>query len=385
MHRLFVRCTNHRITTPIAMTSAMLALQTKPSKDVENCPSHLNNVIARNHVAYKFPNFKCSVVSFGSNRPNQDQFIAANHVVGVADGHGDLGHHVSTLVKHSLESGARNPETSTEALKHCEHTLIQEVTSLDLEQFPQLLQESEIARKSVLKAHSGSTVCIGTPDEASATTNVTTPVTLGQNKKWWTFANLGDSQAYYIDLANNLTLPLTKPETVQDPLEQRRLFQAHKGEEQKHLYQRGSYILGRVQPTSVIGDFHLKQRLSQVKQFFDPVVGKNNTHVMGYYLTPPYLRHEPTISRFQLDINQDTFIVFGTDGFWDRVSPDEVKQKLQEPHSPQVSPAAHLAALALQKPFLKNNPHSSSGDWNIIKSCFSKNVRDDITIVVITA
>lgn len=124
------------------------------------------------------------------------------------------------------------------------------------------------------------------------------------NKTWWTFANLGDSQAHFIDTLNNQTFALTQPESIQDPREQKRLFDAHPEEKHEQLYQRNSYVLGRVQPTSVIGDFHLKESLHNVRKFFDPVVGKNNTRANGYYLTPPYLHHTPTLTRFHLDVNE---------------------------------------------------------------------------------
>lgn len=360
-------------------------------------PDYLSQKIQRNHVAYRYPRYQCSVVTIGSNSPPQDSFIASPAVMGVADGHGHLGHQVSEFLSAKLRSSSTvtTPDFGrgasswlTKAIQECETQLRDEFATLDLQKFPNLLQESKIARQAVLRAHAGSTLCVGAPDDVSEL-----PLDSEADKiSWWTFANLGDSQAVYINTATDEVLELTKPQNITDPKEQEKLFAAHPHEKPKHLYQKKSYVMGRVQPTSAIGDFHLKEDLETIQQKFDPVVGKNNTHVSGYYLTPPYLGSDPIITRFGLEMNEDTFIVFATDGFWDRVSPDEVKQRLNEWKFKQdsstksrnlPSAAAELARLALEKPFKKHNHHSSTRDWSVIRSCFSKNFRDDMTVLVV--
>ena len=150
------------------------------------------------------------------------------------------------------------------------------------------------------------------------------------------------------------------------------------------MCQRDAYVLGRVQPTSVIGDFHLKESLLTIQALFDPVVGKNNTHASGYYLTPPYLRSEPTMTQYELQLDSHSYIIFATDAFWDGVTPEEVKEKFKETRDKGISPAAQLAEYAMTKPYVSNNKHSTKEDWNIIRSCFSKNFRDDLTVLVVS-
>lgn len=360
MHRFFLK-QYFVVLAPFAAVGANIE---------ESQTSLLKDKILRNHVAYDFPSYRCSLVSIGSNAVNQDNFVASNSVVGVLDGHGDRGHEVSTFLSHRLRH-LRPGEDLAQSIFDCEVDLRHEFADLDIKRYPSLLSHSKFARRSILKAHAGSTVCVASPEG---------------KPNWWTFANLGDSQAVFVDLPSSTVNSLTSPENITDSKEQERLFQAHPNEKHNKLYQKEAYVLGRVQPTSGIGDFHVKEPLDVIQRLFDPVVGKSNTHTSGYYLTPPYLRHVPTLTHWKLDLNAHSFIVIATDGFWDRVTPEQVKTALCEwkEKNKVDSPAIHLAELALTTPCKTKNQHSTTMDWNIVRSCFSKNVRDDMTILVVT-
>ena len=96
-------------------------------------------------------------------------------------------------------------------------------SNLDLINYPDLLTRSKYARKHIPGAHSGSTVCLGTVQ----------PIEKGQTR--WNFANLGDSQAIYVNTKANTLISLTKPESIQNKEEQEKLFRAHPAEKQEHL------------------------------------------------------------------------------------------------------------------------------------------------------
>lgn len=90
------------------------------------------------------------------------------------------------------------------------------------------------------------------------------------------------------------------------------------------------------------------------------------------------------MTQYEIQLDSHTFIIFATDGFWDRVTSEEVKDKLKEIRSEGISPAFQLAEYAMTKPYPSNNSHSTHEDWNIVRSGFSKNFRDDLTVVVVT-
>lgn len=95
------------------------------------------------------------------------------------------------------------------------------------------------------ESQAGTTVCVGGPNP--------------EKPGFWTFANLGDSQAVLVDTKEDVCQELTHMKNIQDPVQQYLLFNAHPNEKPKVLSDKSKFVMGRVAPTSVIGDFHLKE------------------------------------------------------------------------------------------------------------------------------
>lgn len=86
------------------------------------------------------------------------------------------------------------------------------------------------------------------------------------------------------------------------------------------------YVKGVLQPTRSFGDFRLKHA-----DFNDP---EGHGIVKGYHrlrtvFKGPYITHVPEIRTFKRE-QGDQFVVVGSDGLWDEVSPVQVAKLIEQ-------------------------------------------------------
>ena len=92
---------------------------------------------------------------------------------------------------------------------------------------------------------------------------------------------------------------------------------------------RGERLLGSLAPLRAFGDFKFKWS----GELIDRVLGKNMQ--MPNYKTPPYLTVVPEITHHKLT-TRDKFMVLGTDGLWDMMTPMQVIRLVGEHMSGKV-------------------------------------------------
>jgi len=86
-------------------------------------------------------------------------------------------------------------------------------------------------------------------------------------------------------------------------------------------------LLGQLAPLRAFGDFRFKWTMDMMKEIFFPVLG--TFHLPPNYVTPPYLTATPEVSYFRLS-PRDRFVVIGSDGLWDMLSPEKVVKLVGE-------------------------------------------------------
>ena len=154
-------------------------------------------------------------------------------------------------------------------------------------------------------------------------------------------ANLGDSKArLFIKEKNNANAKIDynynyKYKKVS------KVFNCRKKEEQKKLREKWPnidniyqckrekvcYVKGRLQPTSSLGDFYLKNKfysLNLKKIDNDKYIKKEIKNYEG-----PFIESIPDIKVFNLEEN-DNYLIIGSDGLWDYLTSKEISKLLNE-------------------------------------------------------
>ncbi|XP_075158467.1 pyruvate dehydrogenase [acetyl-transferring]-phosphatase 1-like protein, mitochondrial [Haematobia irritans] len=102
--------------------------------------------------------------------------------------------------------------------------------------------------------------------------------------------------------------------------EVQRILSEHPKEESDTAI-RGDRLLGQLAPLRALGDFRYKWSKEEMAKYVVPVFGEN--FVPPNYHTPPYLTARPDVEHHRLTAN-DKFLVMGSDGLWDFLSPSQV-------------------------------------------------------------
>lgn len=108
--------------------------------------------------------------------------------------------------------------------------------------------------------------------------------------------------------------------------EVQRILSEHPKEENETAI-RGDRLLGQLAPLRALGDFRYKWSNDILDKYVVPVFGE---HVVPpHYHTPPYLTARPDVEYHRLTVN-DKFLVIGSDGLWDFLSPSQVVSLVAE-------------------------------------------------------
>lgn len=134
---------------------------------------------------------------------------------------------------------------------------------------------------------------------------------------------------------------LSTEHTAHNMSEVRRIFGEHPPEERDTVL-REDRLLGQLAPLRAFGDFRYKWSRKMLEELVVPIYGQ---HVIApNFATPPYLTAKPDVTHHILT-PRDRFMVIGSDGLWDVLTPIEVVMLIGE----HISGKASLQPLKLPK------------------------------------
>lgn len=157
-------------------------------------------------------------------------------------------------------------------------------------------------------------------------------------------AGVGDCSAVLGQLNDTgqwMPKKMTVEHNTDNVTEVRRILDEHPISERETVI-RAERLLGQLAPLRALGDFRYKWSKEMLETLVVPQFGE---HVVPLnYHTPPYLSSRPEIMHHKLT-PKDKFIVLGSDGLWDLLSPLQVVRLVGE----HMSGRAFLQPLALPK------------------------------------
>jgi len=136
-------------------------------------------------------------------------------------------------------------------------------------------------------------------------------------------ASCGDCVAVLGSLSENDTWvakKLTVDHNTDNQAEVKRILEEHPGEQKRNIF-RGDRLLGMLAPLRAFGDFRFKWDASVIKETIGNLLG--HMAVPEEYKTPPYLTVEPDVFAQKIT-PKDKFLVIGSDGLWDMMTPMQV-------------------------------------------------------------
>ena len=114
---------------------------------------------------------------------------------------------------------------------------------------------------------------------------------------------------------------LTVDHNTDNQAEVKRILEEHPGEQKRNIF-RGDRLLGMLAPLRAFGDFRFKWSASVIKETIGNLLG--HVAVPEEYKTPPYLTVEPDVFAQKIS-PKDKFLVIGSDGLWDMMTPMQVR------------------------------------------------------------
>lgn len=142
-------------------------------------------------------------------------------------------------------------------------------------------------------------------------------------------ANTGDCAAVLgvlTDTGQWLPKKLTNEHNSDNVVEVRRILSEHPIDERDTVI-KVERLLGQLAPLRALGDFRYKWKREILENLVTPQFGD---HIIPpNYYTPPYLTAQPEVVHHKLR-SSDKFLVIGTDGLWDLMSPLQVVRLVGE-------------------------------------------------------
>jgi pyruvate dehydrogenase phosphatase len=135
---------------------------------------------------------------------------------------------------------------------------------------------------------------------------------------------------------------LTNEHNSDNNREVKRILANHPETEHHHII-KGDRLLGMLAPLRAFGDFKFKWPRSTIEETLGGVLGEHA--VPANYKTPPYLTAVPEVTYHRLT-PRDKFLILGSDGLWDMMTPMQVVRLVGEHMSGKVC----LSPLHLTQP-----------------------------------
>ncbi|TRY74622.1 hypothetical protein TCAL_06352 [Tigriopus californicus] len=161
-------------------------------------------------------------------------------------------------------------------------------------------------------------------------------------------ASCGDVTAVLGSLSENETWvakKLTVEHNADNPDEVARIASEHPGEPIRDIM-RGDRLLGILAPVRAMGDFKFKWPSETIEACLAGM-GLEHQGPPQHYKSPPYLTCEPDVIHHRLT-PKDKFLVIGSDGLWDMMTPMQVIRLVGEHMSGKVT----LSPLQFTQPTL---------------------------------
>jgi len=136
-------------------------------------------------------------------------------------------------------------------------------------------------------------------------------------------ASCGDCVAVLGSLSENdtwIAKKITTDHNTDNQREIQRIMEKHPGEQKRSIFQ-GDRLLGMLAPLRAFGDFRFKWKAEVIEKTIGNMLGQ--VAVPKYYKNPPYLSVEPDLFSHRLS-PKDKFLVIGSDGLWDMMTPMQV-------------------------------------------------------------
>lgn len=150
-------------------------------------------------------------------------------------------------------------------------------------------------------------------------------------------ASTGDCTAVLGSLSENdtwIAKKLTTEHNSDNAAEVKRILNEHPKEEERDII-RGDRLLGILAPLRAFGDFKFKWAKDTIIEAFGNLLSKEQL-VPPNYKTPPYLTATPDVKSHKLT-PRDKFLVLGSDGLWDLMTPMQVIRLVGEHMSGKVT------------------------------------------------
>jgi len=158
-------------------------------------------------------------------------------------------------------------------------------------------------------------------------------------------ASSGDCTAVIGSLSENetwLAKKLTVEHNSDNQKEVKRILSEHPETEHHHII-KGDRLLSMLAPLRAFGDFKFKWERNLIENTLGNILGDNACP--PNYKTPPYLTAEPEVTYHRLTA-RDKFLVLGSDGLWDLMTPMQVIRLVGEHMSGKLT----LSPLHLTQP-----------------------------------
>lgn len=160
-------------------------------------------------------------------------------------------------------------------------------------------------------------------------------------------ASTGDCTAVVGSLSENdtwLAKKLTNEHNSDNMKEVKRILSEHPDHEHHHII-KGDRLLSVLAPLRAFGDFKFKWARNIIEDTLGQVLG--DRACPPNYKTPPYLTAEPEVTYHHLT-PRDKFLVIGSDGLWDMMTPMQVIRLVGEHMSGKLT----LSPLHLAQPHI---------------------------------
>nr|CAH8869548.1 unnamed protein product [Trichobilharzia regenti] len=183
---------------------------------------------------------------------------------------------------------------------------------------------------------------------------------------------------------------LVSPHTAENEADVKRLKSSHPVHEAEFVIRDGR-LLGELMPLRAFGDIRFKWSTDDLKNIARLLDLPPNYPISpGFYASPPYLIATPQVVWKPLTSYCDHFLILGTDGLWDAVSPEDAVHVVAQhwydykgnPSScgPGDTAASRLIRTALGG--TEMNPEQIALHFSMPAS-LARYYRDDITVIVV--
>jgi len=169
---------------------------------------------------------------------------------------------------------------------------------------------------------------------------------------------------------------LTQEHNSDNQKEVKRILAEHPENEHHHII-KGDRLLSILAPLRAFGDFKFKWNRATIEDTLGAILGEHACP--PNYKTPPYLTAQPEVTYHRLS-PRDKFMVIGSDGLWDMMTPMQVVRLVGEHMSGKVTlsplhlshpnvPLADIAALLKQRQAaMRLKPTDSNAATHLIRS-----------------